>query len=56
MKHTSDFGSQIAKNGFKILEVPISYRPRTIFEGKKINWKDGVKALWTLLKYRFLKK
>ncbi len=48
--------AQIAKNGFKILEVPISYRPRTKFEGKKIKWKDGIKALWTLLKYRFLKK
>lgn len=47
--------AQIAQKGFTILEVPISYRPRTKFEGKKIKWKDGVKALWTLLKYRFLK-
>ena len=47
--------AQIAKNGFQILEVPISYRPRTKSEGKKIKWKDGFKALWTLLKYRFLK-
>ena len=47
--------AQIAAKGFKILEVPISYRPRTELEGKKINWKDGIKALWTLLKYRFLK-
>jgi glycosyltransferase involved in cell wall biosynthesis len=47
--------AQIAKNGFKIMEVPISYRPRTKFEGKKIKWKDGLKALWTLVKYRFLK-
>jgi len=45
--------AQIAKNGYKITEVPITYRPRTKFEGKKIKWKDGVKALWTLLKYRF---
>lgn len=45
--------AQIAKNGFRILEVPITYRPRTKFEGKKIKWRDGVKALWTLLKYRF---
>jgi glycosyltransferase involved in cell wall biosynthesis len=45
--------AQIARQGFTILEVPISYRPRTKFEGKKINWKDGFKALWTLLKYRF---
>ncbi len=47
--------AQIAKNGFKIIEVPISYRPRTKFEGKKIKVKDGIKALWTLVKYRFLK-
>ncbi|MBS1793925.1 MAG: glycosyltransferase family 2 protein [Acidobacteria bacterium] len=47
--------AQIARNGFVITEVPITYRPRTQSEGKKIKWKDGVKALWTLLKYRFLK-
>ncbi len=45
--------AQIAKSGFRILEVPISYRPRTKFEGKKIKLKDGIKAVWTLLKYRF---
>ncbi len=37
----------------KITEVPIEYYPRTFEEGKKINWRDGIKALWTLLKYRF---
>jgi glycosyltransferase involved in cell wall biosynthesis len=47
---------QITKNGFSILEVPISYRPRSKFEGKKIKWKDGFKALWTLVKYRLPKK
>lgn len=45
--------AQIVRQGFTILEVPITYRPRTKFEGKKIKWKDGMKALWTLLKYRF---
>ena len=40
----------------KITEVPISYHPRTIAEGKKVQWKDGIKALWTLFKYRFLEK
>lgn len=45
--------AQIARQGFKILEVPISYRPRTKFEGKKIKWKDGIKAVWTLVRYRF---
>lgn len=37
-----------------ILEVPIKYHPRTYEEGKKIGWKDGLMALWTLLKYRFI--
>ncbi|MBK8304305.1 MAG: glycosyltransferase family 2 protein [Chloracidobacterium sp.] len=47
--------AQFAQLGYKIAEVPISYRPRTTLEGKKIKWKDGVKALWTLVKYRFLR-
>jgi hypothetical protein len=47
--------AQITKKGFSIMEVPITYRPRTKFEGKKIKWKDGVKALATLVKYRFSK-
>jgi hypothetical protein len=33
-------------------EVGISYSGRTYAEGKKINWKDGVRALWCILKYR----
>ena len=45
--------AKIRKKGFKIYEVPISYNPRTVEEGKKINWKDGFQALWTLIKYRF---
>ena len=46
--------AKIRKKGFKIHEVPINYNPRTIDEGKKINWKDGVEAIWTLIKYRFV--
>jgi len=46
--------AKIAKKGIKILEVPISYHPRSIKEGKKIKWRDGVEAVWTLLKYRFV--
>ena len=41
--------------GVKISEVPISYFPRTIDQGKKIRAKDGLKAIWYLLKYRFVK-
>ncbi len=46
--------AKIAKLGYKIPEVPISYYPRSISEGKKINWKDGVEAIWVLVKYRFM--
>jgi len=42
----------VAKRGYKIQEVPISYQPRTAAEGKKINWKDGIEALWVLVKNR----
>jgi glycosyltransferase involved in cell wall biosynthesis len=38
--------------GYAIREVPISYSPRSIREGKKIRVRDGVEALWTLLRYR----
>ena len=46
--------AKVRKRGFKIYEVPISYNPRSVKEGKKINWKDGFQALWTLIKYRFV--
>jgi glycosyltransferase involved in cell wall biosynthesis len=42
---------KIAKRRLRIYEVGISYRGRTYEEGKKIGWKDGVRALWCLLKY-----
>ncbi len=38
---------------WRIYEVPISYYGRSYDEGKKITWKDGIKALWCILKYRF---
>ena len=37
--------------GVRIYEVPISYYGRTYAEGKKIGWRDGVHALWCILKY-----
>jgi dolichol-phosphate mannosyltransferase len=46
--------AKVAKLGYKIPEVPINYYPRSISEGKKINWKDGVEAIWVLIKYRFV--
>ena len=44
--------AKVRRLGYDIHEVPISYNPRGILEGKKIRWKDGVEALWTLCKYR----
>jgi glycosyltransferase involved in cell wall biosynthesis len=42
---------KLAKRGSRIFEVPISYSGRTYREGKKINWKDGIRALWAILHY-----
>ena len=39
--------------GHKIVEVPISYHPRTVAQGKKIGWIDGIEHIYTLFKYRF---
>lgn len=43
---------KVLRRGIEIHEVPISYQPRSFEEGKKINWRDGLRAIWTLLKYR----
>ncbi len=43
--------AKISRLGCRIYEVPISYHGRTYAEGKKIGWKDGVSAIWTILKY-----
>jgi glycosyltransferase involved in cell wall biosynthesis len=45
--------AKVCKKGYKIHEVPISYMGRTFREGKKISWKDGIEAIYTLIKYRF---
>ena len=44
---------KLAKSGFIIYEVPISYRGRDYSEGKKITWKDGIAALFHILRFRF---
>jgi glycosyltransferase involved in cell wall biosynthesis len=46
--------AKVAKRGIKIREVAIKYYPRLMEEGKKLKWTDGVIAIWTLLKYRFV--
>jgi dolichol-phosphate mannosyltransferase len=45
--------AKFIKKGYKIKEIPISYKPRSKEEGKKIKWKDGVIAAYTLLRNRF---
>jgi len=45
--------AKICKKGFRVYEVPVSYYGRSYAEGKKITWKHGFGAIWTLLKYRF---
>jgi glycosyltransferase involved in cell wall biosynthesis len=45
--------AKILKRGIRIYEVPISYMGREFDEGKKITWRDGFAALWTLVKFRF---
>jgi glycosyltransferase involved in cell wall biosynthesis len=46
-----EFTAKIARKRFTIYEVGISYFGRTYDEGKKINWKDGVRAIYVILKY-----
>lgn len=46
--------AKILKKGYKIKEVPINFVGRKFNEGKKITWKDGIKALYYLIKYRFV--
>lgn len=43
--------AKVAKTEARIFEVPISYRGRTYAEGKKIGWKDGVSAIWSIVRY-----
>jgi glycosyltransferase involved in cell wall biosynthesis len=46
-----EFTAKIARLGCSVYEVGISYYGRTYHEGKKINWKDGLRALYVILKY-----
>ncbi len=46
--------AKLGKRKIKIFEIPISYYPRKMGEGKKIRWHDGLSAIWTLIKLRLL--
>jgi glycosyltransferase involved in cell wall biosynthesis len=45
---------KLARARARIYEVPVSYNPRDYTEGKKIGWRDGIHAVWALVKFRFL--
>ncbi len=49
-----EFTAKMLKKKARIYEVPIEFNPRPYEEGKKINAWDGVEAMWTLIKYRFI--
>jgi len=51
-----EFTAKISKLGLRIYEVGISYYGRTYKEGKKINWKDGLRAIYVILKYGLFKR
>ena len=46
----------VCRRGERIVEVPIHYAPRSVAEGKKIRWQDGLEALWILLRHRFTRR
>jgi glycosyltransferase involved in cell wall biosynthesis len=46
--------AKVAKRKWRVYEVPVSYYGRDYSEGKKITWRDGVRALWCIVKYRLM--
>ncbi len=50
-----EFTAKVARARCRVYEVPISYSGRDYSEGKKIGWKDGVAALFFIIKYRFFR-
>ena len=47
-----EFTARMAGRGYRIYEVPISYSGRDVSEGKKITWRDGIRALWVIVRSR----
>lgn len=45
--------AKLLKNSFRIIEIPIQVKPRGYKAGKKIGWKDGIQAIWSIIKYRY---
>jgi hypothetical protein len=50
----AELTAKTCRLGIRIVEVPISYRPRTVAEGKKIGWRDAWRTCWALLKWRIM--
>src|SRR4029077_18255433 len=50
-----ELAAYVAKTRARLFEIPISYFPRTRLEGKKINWTDGLAALWHLIYFNNLR-
>lgn len=48
-----EIACRLRRAGVEIVEIPISYHPRTVAEGKKLRWTDGIQALKALLRFRF---
>lgn len=46
--------AKLSKMGLRIVELPVTYKPREFTDGKKIHWRDGFEAIYTLVKYRFI--
>jgi len=46
--------AKIFKRGYRVYEIPITYDGRGYDDGKKITWRDGISAVWTLVKFRFI--
>ncbi len=51
----AEITAKALKKRYRIKEVAINYSPRSFIEGKKINWRDAIKGIWTIIKYRFKK-
>ena len=48
-----EISAKLLRDGHAILELPVRFEPRSRAQGKKIGWRDGVRAIQVLIKYRF---
>ena len=48
-----EFTGKVMRRGYQVVEVPVTFRARTVEQGKKIGWRDFIVAVWTLLRIRF---